>query len=124
MKILFGTTIAELQLVKDLDPINYEFHHKLYELKRSKFFTPLTYLSILNEGISEDYFTEVRAIILSNINCDNYKENVSYSECMENFRKFTKSLDIKINFLKPHINSIDFRRMVEERERFSMIKTA
>jgi hypothetical protein len=56
MKILFGNTIAELQLVKDLNTAQYEFSHKLYELQRSKFFTPLTQLYILNEDISKDYF--------------------------------------------------------------------
>ena len=30
MKILFGNTIAELQLVKDLNTAEYEFSHKLY----------------------------------------------------------------------------------------------
>jgi hypothetical protein len=66
MKILFGNTIAELQLVKDLNVAHYEFSHKLYELQRSKFFTPLTQLSILNEEISKDYFLEVKAMILAN----------------------------------------------------------
>lgn len=49
MKILVGDVIAELQLVIDLDSAEYEFSHKLYELKRSKFFSPLTQLSVLNE---------------------------------------------------------------------------
>ena len=30
MKILFGSTIAELQLAKDLNTAEYEFSHKLY----------------------------------------------------------------------------------------------
>ena len=68
MKILFGSTIAELQLVKDLNTAEYEFSHKLYELQRSKFFTPLTQLAILNEDISKDYFIEAKALTLGNIN--------------------------------------------------------
>lgn len=49
MKILVGNIIAELQLVIDLDSAEYEFNHKLYELKRSKFFSPLTQLAVLSE---------------------------------------------------------------------------
>jgi hypothetical protein len=66
VKILFGGIIGELQLVKDLNTAEYEFSHKLYELHRSKFFTPLTQLSIVNENISKDYFLEVKALILAN----------------------------------------------------------
>lgn len=33
---------------------------------RSKFFTPFTQLSILNEEISNDYLTEARAVIEAN----------------------------------------------------------
>jgi hypothetical protein len=72
MKILFGDTIAELQLVQDLNTAEYEFSHKLYELQRSKFFTPLTQLAILNEDISRDYFLEVKALVLANINQGGY----------------------------------------------------
>jgi hypothetical protein len=68
MKILFNNTIAELQLVKDMDIADYEFHHKIYELKRAKFFTPLTQLSLFNEDISNEFFSETLAVILANVN--------------------------------------------------------
>jgi hypothetical protein len=52
--------------VINLNAAEYEFGHKIYELMRSKFFTPLTQLSILNEGLSNDYFSEARAVIEAN----------------------------------------------------------
>ena len=53
LKILFGNAIAEMQLVIDLSASDYAFAHKLYVLKRSQFFTPLTQLYIMNENISK-----------------------------------------------------------------------
>lgn len=41
-----------MQLVILLDSAENEFNHKLYELRRSEFFTPLTQLAILNDSIS------------------------------------------------------------------------
>lgn len=67
LKILFGNTIAELQLAINLTASEYEFEHGLYELKRSKFYTPLTKLFILNEDLSNDYFGELQNIIDANI---------------------------------------------------------
>ena len=69
LKILFGRIVAELQLVIDLESTEYEFSHLLYELARSKFFSPVTQLFILNQRISEDYIEEVKEIIeVNNIN--------------------------------------------------------
>lgn len=53
LKILFGDVIAEMQLMIDLSASDYAFAHKLYELQRSQFFTPLTQLFIMNESISK-----------------------------------------------------------------------
>jgi hypothetical protein len=123
MKILFGNTIAELQLVKDLDTVDYEFSHKLYELQRSKFFTPLTQLSILNEDLSKDYFPEVRAVILDNIwQKDDYNEKTTYLETLQNFKQFSKRLEVKINFLETHPSEIDFKAMTEEQKMFQRLK--
>ena len=66
LKILFGNVIAEMQLVIDLSASDYAFAHKLYELQRSQFFTPLTQLSIMNENLSNSYFTEAKAYIDGN----------------------------------------------------------
>lgn len=55
IKIIFGNVVAEFQLVKEANIADYDFNHKIYELKRSKFFTPLTQLMILNEDLSKDY---------------------------------------------------------------------
>jgi hypothetical protein len=67
LKILFGNTIAELQMAINLSAAENEFNHKIYELKRTKFFTPLTQLSIFNEDLSVDYLTEVAEVIQANI---------------------------------------------------------
>jgi hypothetical protein len=66
LKILFGEVIAEMQLVIDLSASDYAFAHKLYELQRSQFFTPLTQLSIMNESLSNAYFIEAKAYIDGN----------------------------------------------------------
>ncbi len=66
LKILFGRIVAELQLVIDLESTEYEFSHLLYELARSKFFSPVTQLFILSERIFEDYIEEVEEIIQVN----------------------------------------------------------
>jgi hypothetical protein len=81
-------------LVKDLNLADYEFSHKLYELQRSKFFTPLTQLALLNENISKDYFLEVKALILANSikKGYNYDEKITYMEPMENFKDFFQKL--------------------------------
>jgi hypothetical protein len=55
IKIIIGNVVAEFQLVKEANIADYDFNHKIYELKRSKFFTPLTQLMILNEDLSKDY---------------------------------------------------------------------
>jgi len=36
-----------------------EFNHKIYELKRSKAFTPLFNLMIMNERLTEIFFTDL-----------------------------------------------------------------
>lgn len=125
LKVLFGSTIAELQLVKDLNTADYEFSHKLYELQRSQFFTPLTQLSLLNEDLSKDYLTEVRALILHNIDrADDYKEKVTFRECMESFKAFARKLEVRMNFMETHVNEIDVAAMSEEQRRLAEIVKA
>jgi hypothetical protein len=86
MKILFKNTIAELQLVKDMNTAHYEFSHKLFELKRSKFFNPITQLSIMNDYLSNDYFLEVKSVIIANnkqtMLKHDYGEKVSFAEVL------------------------------------------
>jgi hypothetical protein len=55
-----------MQLVIDLSMSDYAFAHKLYELQRSEFFSPLTQLSIMNDTMSNSYFTEAKAYIDAN----------------------------------------------------------
>ena len=59
LKILIGQTVAEMQLVIDLNVASYEFSHKIFELVRSKFFTPLTTLQYFNDELSNDFLQEV-----------------------------------------------------------------
>ena len=66
LKILYGNVIAEMQLVIDLSASDYAFAHKLYELQRSQFFTPLTQLFIMNESLSNSYFTEAKVYLNGN----------------------------------------------------------
>ncbi len=75
LKILFGDVIAEMQLVIDLNASDYAFAHKLYELQRSQFFTPLTQLYIMNESMSNSYFIEAKAYIDEHTksNAENYE---------------------------------------------------
>jgi hypothetical protein len=61
-----------MQLVINLDSSGYNFAHKLYELQRSKFFTPLTQLSILNEQITRPYLLEAKAVIDGNAASQSY----------------------------------------------------
>lgn len=66
LKIIMDQTIAQLQLVIDLNVASYQFSHKLYEISRSKFYSPLTMLKVINEQLSIDYFTEMRKIVAIN----------------------------------------------------------
>ena len=52
LKVLVGKVVAELQLAYYHSTAVYEFNHKLYELRRSKFFSPLTTLHRLNAATS------------------------------------------------------------------------
>jgi hypothetical protein len=54
LKILFGNVISEIQLAINMRVSDYEFNHKIYELKRS-LFTQLCQLSLLNEKIAQEY---------------------------------------------------------------------
>jgi hypothetical protein len=77
---------------------------------RSKFFTPLTQLSILNERISSDYFSEASAIIEVNTkryNEENYDESVSFSEVLRYFKDFLQRLSIKIDHSQLGCHEID-----------------
>ncbi len=50
LKILIGGSVAELQLAFNSDNLAaYEFSHKIYELLRSPFFSPLTMLKRFNQ---------------------------------------------------------------------------
>jgi hypothetical protein len=60
-----------------------EFNHKIYELRRSELFTPLTMLKQLNEKMSNNYFKEMRAIITSNVKVSStheYFEDITFGE--------------------------------------------
>ena len=57
MKILLGNTVAELQLAYLNNAAAYEFSHKLYELQRSKFFSPLTTLHRLHQKMGSEYYS-------------------------------------------------------------------
>jgi hypothetical protein len=48
LRILFGKTVAEFQMAINMSAAEYEFNHNIYELKRTKFFSQLTQLCILN----------------------------------------------------------------------------
>ncbi len=47
-----------MQLVLKLDSVSNEFNHKIYELKRSKLYSPITNLHVHNEKWGESFFTE------------------------------------------------------------------
>ncbi len=66
LKVLLGNVIAEMQLVINLDISEYSFAHKLYQLQRSKFFTPLTQLSILNQDVTRSYLLQAKAVVKGN----------------------------------------------------------
>lgn len=100
IKILFGNVIAELQLAILLNHAEYEFQHKLYEIRRSKFFTKLTQLSILNEEITNEYLKAAKRIIEINTNKkeEDYELAVSFKEVSQYFELFLQKLPVKINF--------------------------
>lgn len=79
---------------------DYEFSHKIYELVRSKFFTPLCQLSILNESLSKDYFSEVSKMVEVNTkSSQNFGETVTFSEVGEElkwFKDFLKNINVEM----------------------------
>ena len=125
MKILVGDVIAELQLVIDLDSAEYEFSHKLYELKRSKFFSPLTQLSVLNEQLTIDYLSEVKDILEANQNIkqlQKYAEAVTFNEAKGQFRQFEKMLKVEVNESQTNLNKINMKQMVHHLRRLKQIE--
>lgn len=66
-----------MQLVIDLNVASYEFSHKIFELVRSKFFTPLTTLQYFNDELSNDYLQELEAIIIQN---NSASHHIDYGE--------------------------------------------
>jgi hypothetical protein len=51
--IKFGESIAEFQFALKLDSVSNEFNHKIYELKRSKLYSPIVNLFVQNEKWSQ-----------------------------------------------------------------------
>ena len=51
-------SIAELQLALKFDTTSNEFNHKIYELLRSRIYTPLTNLYVQNETWSSVFFAD------------------------------------------------------------------
>ncbi len=51
--------MAEFQFALKLDSVSNEFNHKIYELKRSKLYSPIVNLFVQNEKWSRDFFTEL-----------------------------------------------------------------
>lgn len=55
----FNESIAEFQLALKLNSVSNEFNHKIYELKRSSLYSPITNLFILNKKWSGEFFSEL-----------------------------------------------------------------
>lgn len=52
LRIRIGNTVAEFQMAINMSAAEYEFNHLIYELNRTKFFSQLTQLYILNEKLT------------------------------------------------------------------------
>lgn len=99
LKILVGRTVAELQLVIDLNIASYEFSHKIYEITRSKFYTPLTMLKVMNEQLSLDYFAELARVIAINASSrrtSKYQERLTYQQVQGSFQQFLQLLPFTV----------------------------
>ncbi len=70
MLLLIGDTIAELQLAKETNKQANEFNHKIYELKRSQSYTPLLNLWIINERLTEVFFTDQLEFCFHMMGCE------------------------------------------------------
>ena len=56
--IKLPNSVAELQLALKFDTALNEFNHRIYELIRSKIYSPITNLCVLNERWSSVFFSE------------------------------------------------------------------
>lgn len=56
-------SVAELQLALKLDTVSNEFNHKIYELLRSKLYTPISNLCELNSKWSWAFFMEQENLV-------------------------------------------------------------
>ena len=59
LKIRMEDLVCEFQLALKFNQAENEIHHKMYEVERSKVFTPVTMLFTWHDGISNDYFNNV-----------------------------------------------------------------
>lgn len=116
LKILFGDVIAEMQLVINMNSADYDFSHKLYELKRAKFYSPLTQLAFFNERISTEYFRTAQAVIAANQSKkgDEYEEASTFKEVAESFRIFLEQLPIKIKLEDEGPKAMDMMMLTGE----------
>ena len=93
LKILLGNTVAELQLAYLNNAAAYEFSHKLYELQRSKFFSPLTTLFRFTHKMSSESFSELKEMIAQNISSPRRKAELM-KEMRERVNQLAKMAEI------------------------------
>ena len=91
----------------------------------SKFFTHLCQLSILNEGISKEYVSELQKTIeVNRLSVENYEESVTFQEVFSQFgyyKNFLKSIKILSDENKEQTMAKDVRLMEAEMLRIKMI---
>ena len=113
-----------MQLVIDLSMSDYTFAHKLYELQRSEFFSPLAQLSIMNDNMSNSYFAQAKAYIDANTKQkgEDYDQSTTFEEVNSIYDKFVASLSTELNFKESSDDGPKVELMNDEITKLGQIK--
>lgn len=78
ISVLVGETVGEVRLAVDFQYSAYDFNHRIRQLARSQFFSPLTTLRLANDKLNRDYLPELASLLArlpSNIDAQSLQNN-------------------------------------------------
>jgi len=84
LKIRMGDLVCEFQLALKFNQAENEIHHKMYEVERSKVFTPVTMLFSWHQGLANDFFKSVESVLSER----KKKDAPKLKEKLEDLKKF------------------------------------
>ena len=83
LKIRMEDLVCEFQLALKFNQAENEIHHKMYEVERSKVFTPVTMLFNWHNSLAKDFFSNADKTLEERKN----KDRSSYVDLVNKLRK-------------------------------------